>query len=195
MSSSNHPFRDHPLKGLVPPYPFLKIRTTINCNMATLQEIATIEVIIGYPFNDKTLVRQAFTAPGSHTTPNDGHRRLALLGDAVMKMALIQHWHQTPGATRGIFDFHLSPAHSDVILADGDRVLQAVATNDNLNQMGRNANLHGFIIRNPSQAPGVIGMRTMADTIEAILGAVYHDAAFDLLAVIPVMQNLGLRPV
>ena len=70
-----------------------------------------------------------------------------------------------------------------------------VATTDNLNDIGRNANLDDLIIRNPSEAPGVTSRHTIADTVKAILGAVYHDANFDLVSVTPVMQNLGLGPV
>ena len=84
---------------------------------------------------------------------------------------------------------------SDSLVAHSKHILSTVATNRNLNTIGRNANLAGFIIPNPSQARSGIGPRTMADTIEAILGAVYHDANFNLVAVKPVMRNLGLGPV
>ena len=86
-------------------------------------------------------------------------------------------------------------APADANVADGDRVLQNVATNDKLNDMGRNANLAGFIIRDTSQAPGGVSRSTMADTVEAILGAVYYDTNFNLVSLTPVMQNLGLGPV
>ena len=70
--------------------------------MATQPQLANVQVIIGYTFSDPLLLRQALTAPGSHTNPPDGNRRLALLGDAVLKLALLERWHQTPGATRGM---------------------------------------------------------------------------------------------
>ena len=74
-------------------------------------------------------------------------------------------------------------------------MLQSVATNRNLDDVGRNANLAAFIIPDPCHATEPISPRTMADTIEAILGAVYHDTDFTLASVKTAMRKLGLGPV
>ena len=193
--AANMVIREKIRKRLTLPSPSSIFAIIINDNMATQEEIATIELIIGYEFNDKTLLQQAFTAPRTHTNPSDGNRRLALLGDAVLRIALMKYWYLTPGATRGNARSRKKFARADANVADGNHVLQSVATNDNLNNIGRNANLASFVICNPSQAPGVISRRTMADTVEAILGAVYHDANINIVSVTPVMRNLGLGPV
>ena len=68
--------------------------------------IADIHAIIGHHFNDPTILTEALQAAGSSvryagTRPiPDGNKRLALIGDAVLKVALLDHWYQG-GAPRG----------------------------------------------------------------------------------------------
>ena len=64
---------------------------------------AAVQGIIGYHFKDSWLLTEALQAPGVYTgtrVTTDGHRRLALLGDAVLKLALLDHWY-AGGDSRG----------------------------------------------------------------------------------------------
>lgn len=72
------------------------------------------------------------------------------------------------------------------------QVLSEVATNANLDRVGRERGLQRFVNNNPSQRH-VVSPITMAATMEAILGAVYLDS--DLEKVGEVMQTLGLVPL
>lgn len=60
--------------------------------------------------------------------------------------------------------------------------------------IGRQNGLQVYINNNPSQL-GVVSDKTLATTVEAILGAVYLDSGKDLDIVKAVMRALGLGPV
>lgn len=65
-----------------------------------------VEAIIGYQFNDPSLLTEALQASGSPVRSAgtraipDGNKRLALLGDTVLKLALLDHWYEA-GHPRG----------------------------------------------------------------------------------------------
>lgn len=62
--------------------------------------------IIGYTFNDHLILWEALNAAGSNIMGAggrvflDGNKRLALLGDSILKSALLDNWYIT-GQTRG----------------------------------------------------------------------------------------------
>lgn len=71
-----------------------------------------------------------------------------------------------------------------------NQIVSSTTSNPNLAQVGFKAGLESVILINPSQAsvsPGV-----MAQTVEAILGAVYLDSKMDVQAVRAVMASLSL---
>ncbi|KAI4279892.1 MAG: hypothetical protein L6R35_006007 [Caloplaca aegaea] len=146
--------------------------------------VTGIQEIIGYTFNDPALVWEAVSAAGSFTSGGnrhfaDGNKRLAVLGDTVLQLALAEHWYDGTGArakkASGVFD----------------DIRQQVGSNVNLSIVGRTANIDGFV--NLSGAQRTIAPATMAVTVEAILGAVYLDSQ-GIAAVKAVMEKLGLTP-
>lgn len=60
--------------------------------------VQSVQNIIGYTFNDSDLVREAISAAGSIVAagtrrfPN-GNKRLAILGDTVLQLALAEEWY------------------------------------------------------------------------------------------------------
>lgn len=74
-------------------------------------------------------------------------------------------------------------------VADGR--LQAIAGNTNLARVGRECGLDPHIITNPGHR-GPISDKTLATTVEAILGAVFRDSGKDLVAVKNAMQKMGI---
>ena len=68
-------------------------------------------------------------------------------------------------------------------LGDFSNIATAVGSNANLNKIGREIGLERFIYGN-------VGGKTVADTVEAILGAVFLDSG--LKKVKDVMDTLGL---
>ncbi|KAL8882669.1 MAG: hypothetical protein Q9198_000366 [Flavoplaca austrocitrina] len=136
-----------------------------------------VQNIIGYTFNDSDLVREAVSAAGSIVAagtrrfPN-GNKRLAILGDTVLQLALAEEWYDgiEPRATY-------------------DRIRQAVGSNNNLHSIGLASNLDAFV--NLAAGGRTVSPITMAATVEAIIGAVYLDAN-NMDTVKAVMDTLGL---
>lgn len=66
-----------------------------------------IHTIIGRQFKDPTILTEALQAAGSEIryagvrAIPDGNKRLAILGDSVLKLALLGPWYQG-GSSRGI---------------------------------------------------------------------------------------------
>lgn len=71
----------------------------------------------------------------------------------------------------------------DTGVADGH--LQTIAGNTNLARAGRACGLDIHVVTNPGHR-GLISNKTMATTVEAILGAIFLDAGKDL----PVVKNV-----
>ena len=70
-------------------------------------------------------------------------------------------------------------------------ILEETATNTRLNLTGKEVGLDQYVnIKNTGQE--TVSKKTMADTMEAILGAVYFDGG--IAAVKTVMRKLGLVP-
>ncbi|KAF2805635.1 uncharacterized protein BDZ99DRAFT_108701 [Mytilinidion resinicola] len=69
-------------------------------------------------------------------------------------------------------------------------IVSSIELNENLNTVGhRLCRLADFINKNPSQGHAV-PRKTMADTVEAILGAIFLDSDLDNVA--RVMRNIAL---
>ena len=167
--------------------------------MATTQMLYKtrgVEAIIGYSFTDPLILWEALQAAGSGICSAgtrrfaDGNKRLAMLGDAILKLVLVQEWYGSSDV-RGILPFlstTVAPA-SDTGLERASDIVGRVGSNANLGRVGRLYGLDEFICRNPSQAV-YISPNTMAATVEAILGAVYLDGGINHVS--QVMQTLGL---
>lgn len=63
-----------------------------------------VEVIISYDFKDPLILWEAIQAPGSignyfgRRRLPDGNKRLALLGDSVLKLVLVKEWYKGEGS-------------------------------------------------------------------------------------------------
>ena len=63
-------------------------------------KIQGVENAIGYQFDDQAVLWEALQAAGSGVTSingrplTDGNKRLALLGDAIVNVALIEDWYE-----------------------------------------------------------------------------------------------------
>ena len=65
------------------------------------QMIGDVQAIIAYTFHDGDILWEALHVPGAMLSAtgnrnlSDGNKRLALLGDAIMKAALLINWYTT----------------------------------------------------------------------------------------------------
>ncbi|KAI4215355.1 MAG: hypothetical protein LQ351_002255 [Letrouitia transgressa] len=163
------------------------------------------ESIIGYHFSDTFLLCEAFQAAGSLMTLDfrflgqrwfpEGNKRLAIIGDTVLQLALAEAWYEG-SETRGIsldssFDTTVSAAHCSYTTAERfNCARQEVGCNKNLNIIGRQNGLDRLIILAGGARQPSVG--TMAATVEAIIGAVYLDSGMTQAK--GVIQTLGLLP-
>jgi ribonuclease-3 len=70
-------------------------------------------------------------------------------------------------------------------------VISSIASNDNLGRKGFELGLERYIQVNRAQR-GQVSNRTMATTLEAIIGAIYIDSGFNYSVLSDVMARLGL---
>ncbi|ODM19420.1 hypothetical protein SI65_04404 [Aspergillus cristatus] len=140
------------------------------------RNIQGVERIINYQFTNPKIICEALLAagrylPGIVRCSKDGNKNLAMVGDAVLQLVLVSDGYDK-GAINGI--------------------VSAKGRNAYLAEQGSHNNLEPFIFKNPSQRDDDVSKGPMADTVEAILGAVWYDSGKDLSAVQAVMETLGL---
>ncbi|PYH69420.1 ribonuclease III domain-containing protein [Aspergillus vadensis CBS 113365] len=140
-------------------------------------KVQTAQLTIGYTFDNPTICMGALVTPGvalpGLPTRMDGHKELAHVGDAVLKLALTLDGYEA----RRSREFT-------------SNILQTKASNVNLALVGRRMGLDKVVIVNPSQA-GMVSDKVMANTVEALIGAVYLDSN-SVDAVRPVLAAMGL---
>lgn len=139
-----------------------------------------VQTIIAYDFTNTSILWEALQAPGAlPLSPegrnfSNGNKRLALLGDAGLKFVLLKEWYPTTGDIR---------AGNDSVAVKG--------SNANLAAIGNQHGLGQFINKNFAANGHVVSAGLMAQTVEAILGAVFEDTG-SLNEVRAVMQLLGI---
>ena len=139
----------------------------------------------GYHVTGGNLLRQALDA-----TVN---KRLALLGDAILKPALLDEWWSTGSSTSTELRMHretmlLTDAHPE----QGNDILKDVACNANLQRVARQAGVGAYITVNPSQRGEAPSDGVLSHTMEAILGVIWLDSDHDFQAVKAAIESMGL---
>ncbi|KAG6997512.1 hypothetical protein G7Y79_00040g076770 [Physcia stellaris] len=167
----------------------------------TAEAVTSVKAILGYHFTDLSLLIEALQASGPLVRPDsgwlksEGNKRLALLGDAALRLALLEPWYQGTGDYRYYLkSFNVKRWGSDFWRGSGDHLVSSSACNANLGMIGYRNGLDRFINNIDPGQKGVTANGTMATTVEAIIGAVYLDVANDLDAVRKVMRTLGIGP-
>jgi ribonuclease-3 len=72
-----------------------------------------------------------------------------------------------------------------------NNIVQVIVNNTNVERIGRQIHIDEIVNRNPAQQGSVSG-RTITDTVQAILGAVYLDSGRNIDCVRLVMVKFGL---
>ena len=160
--------------------------------------LSDVQAIIDYHCQDTDFLWEALQACGTHCdctgmpTPPDGNKRLAVVGDAALKLALMEDWYHT-GLVKGCRCSGLSSVQLSLTLSaeQADKIMHEVATNVRLDQTGKLFGLDRFVnIVGTGQT--TVNWRAMAATVEGILGAVFLDGG--LAATKRVMRALSLVP-
>ncbi|KAK6496647.1 hypothetical protein TWF481_001638 [Arthrobotrys musiformis] len=151
--------------------------------MARLINRKKIQMAIGYAFKSDTHVVEALESTGHarYHGKHDGHKRLALLGDAVLGLVQLDQWYQT-SQSRGMADLRLKQH-----------------TNQKLQECADRLGITGEILLAPTHADlhlqggqVQIARETKASAVEALLGAVWLDSNRDFGQVKKVACKLGV---
>ena len=136
-----------------------------------MNDFTEFENIIGITFKDKALLRQAFTHRSylneNRTTVLSHNERLEFLGDAVLELSVTDYlYHKFPDKPEG----ELTALRSALVNAI---TLSAVATSIRVND---------FLLLSKGEAKDVGRARQyiLANTLEAIIGAIYLDQGFEV---------------
>ncbi len=142
--------------------------------------IETLTRRIGYEFKDTALLRRALTHR-SHGVPHN--ERLEFLGDSVLNCAIASSL------------FHL---HTRVAEGDLSRMRAHLVKEQTLSEIALSLNLGDYLLMGEGElkSGGYRRPSILADTLEAIIGAVYLDTGFAAAAQViaqlfePLMKGL-----
>ncbi|KAK6384337.1 hypothetical protein LTS17_001900 [Exophiala oligosperma] len=140
---------------------------------------ADVEKMIHYTFGNAKYLEEAMTAAGTSSSNNgpgkdNGNKRLALVGDALIRLIILDEWYPEGTSTE-----------------KGSNLVSSRGSNQNLNEIGAECGFSRYIKLNPCQK-GAAPPTTMASTVEAIIGAVWEDSGKDLDRVRGVVRALHL---
>ena len=159
-------------------------------------KITNCEASISYEFQNKlTCLAALFTYPGvamiqNAFRPMQPNSRLAIYGDAIVTAYLCKKWFDTKlnKGMRGRIVYINGPLLS-IYPGEWTTVRNALISNPNLSDVGFTHGLERCVILNPGTF--TVSGKTMATTVEAILGAVHIDGGDAALE--HVMAHLGLH--
>ncbi|KAL2358725.1 RNAse III [Cryomyces antarcticus] len=131
-----------------------------------------IKAVTGYEFTNPANLSEALDTTGLHR--RESNQRLALLGDAALKLALLDDWYPT-GYTKGC----------------GHNIVVDIGGNASLARVGHECAISHYIVTHPGHF-GRVSDKVVAATVEAIIGAIYVDSGKDIAVVKSAMEALGL---
>ncbi|MEK7176921.1 MAG: ribonuclease III [Patescibacteria group bacterium] len=150
-------------------------------------DFSKFEKTAGVTFKDKALLKQAFTHR-SYINENRGlklehNERLEFLGDAVLELVITDYLYES---FKNSNEGELTSLRSALVNADTcSLVAQKLGTNDFL-----------LLSRGESKDTGRARQYILANTLEAIIGAIYLDQSlesakdFIILHVVPLVGNI-----
>lgn len=134
-----------------------------------MSDFAELEKKIGYTFNDKGLLEQAFTHRSylneNRTSGREHNERLEFLGDAVLELVVTEFlFAKYPSAPEGELTAYRAALVNTVSISDAARLL---GMNDFL-----------LLSRGESRDTGRARQIILANAFEALIGAIYLDANY-----------------
>ncbi|MEA3493596.1 MAG: ribonuclease III [Candidatus Margulisiibacteriota bacterium] len=128
------------------------------------KELNEIEKKIGTSFLNKALLNQAFVHSSyGHEKSTPDNERLEFLGDAVLKLVISEYiYHKFPDRAEG----------------DLTKIRAAVISDETLSRIGKALSLGNYLLLSPNErrTGGTRKKSNMANTFEALIGAVFLDS-------------------
>lgn len=170
--------------------------------MDMVAKLELAQSILGYQFQDPSLLWEALQAPGSGVPgfagrryTNEGNKPLAGIGDALLSLYVkdrARNYEQPVGTRNPASSSHglvaLTTARIPGVATES---LKDAANNHRLAEICDANRITACIVGSPAQG-GEVFPRTKGNTIEALLGAVYKDANDDMEPVKTVLFKLGI---
>lgn len=159
--------------------------------------IKFFEVRTGYTFKDQSLPQEAILAAGASSQRKDvegdprGNKRLALIGDALLRLEIVDQWHAT-GVPPCMTNCTSTLGQYSQNLGQTQKIVSRRASNKNLEKIGREAGLAKYIITHPGQKHA--GRTTIASAVEALVGAAWLDSNNDFATVRGIVRALSIDP-
>ncbi|KFY31786.1 hypothetical protein V493_00794 [Pseudogymnoascus sp. VKM F-4281 (FW-2241)] len=147
-----------------------------------MERQSDVERIIKYHFTRPQIFEEAFEAAGVSevnkgvTGQRHGNKRLALVGDALIRLAILDRWFPSGASTE-----------------EGNNLVRDLASNNALKNVVEQDGLAKFVVKNPCQKDKP-QRTTLASTTEAIVGAVWYDCGKDFETVRDVVHTLHISP-
>ncbi|KAI8315524.1 Ribonuclease 3 [Colletotrichum sp. SAR11_59] len=166
------------------------------------QRMSDAEEILGYDFKDPRWLWEALQAAGSPVARvgarslREGNKQLAGLGNRIVSVVIVT-MSVDDNISIGILSRkplfkYRKKGRRPILTAETGNTntrVQMCANNERLARLCDAVGLTRCIVRNPSQQ-GVVSQRTKADTLEAVVGAVFKDGGLD--AAEEVIEHLGI---
>src|SRR3989344_2528768 len=139
--------------------------SAVTCHMSDM-DFAEFEKRVGFPFNNKELIRTAFTHRSylneNRRTGFEHNERLEFLGDAVLELAVTAYlYRKYPDKNEGELTAYRSALLNAVTLAG---IAEKLGMNECL-----------LLSRGEAKDTGRARQVILANTIEAFIGALYLD--------------------
>ncbi|KAK5696996.1 hypothetical protein LTR17_024121 [Elasticomyces elasticus] len=138
------------------------------------QASALVERLARYRFRSQSHLREALYMREIDQSDICSNRRLAVVGNAVLKQVLVEDWFPSGEST-----------------GEATRVICRIASNANLAIVARNSGINRFLAITRSRGQELSGS-TLARTMEAIIGAVYLDSGKSMTMARNAVHGFGL---
>lgn len=149
-----------------------------------------VEKIIDYEFRNPEILREAMyplqsgwariTGGSQNRMFQEGNKRLAHIGDSVLKTMAVDTWFWRMESASKLFScYHERRTSTDGMIEELHNELQLFHTNEMMNGVAQEKGLSG-VMRVWFRGGVIEGKKTEATTVEAVIGAVWFDSGNDL---------------
>lgn len=173
-------------------------KTIATITTGEARKLEACEAIIGYRFKNKTLLQEALVVRLSQNFVPVNNKRLAVVGDRILGSFMAERWYYWAGKNLKRRDWAIAYAEA--------------LSNWSLSRTGYSLGLHECTLpetlgplnvpeprrrmsaklRRAQEAMEIAGRSPMADTVEALIGAVWLDSEFDREVMLSLISRMGL---
>lgn len=148
-----------------------------------------IELVAGYTFRNRQNLTEALTAPGADKRKYDGNRRLAQLGESILRTTILDKAFAS-GASTGDYHQRMDEAEADCLETANLR-LCTLGSRKHREVLAAHIGLSSIVTVSPRQFGKPTSPRVLSQAICALIGAAWLDCEKDFRVVSRITENLG----